>query len=131
MIVMAVVIIGIAVAVGISQLGSSALNANRDGLRNDCASIISQAQMWYRTPTSMGGGGNTYTGITAAKIGSKGIDASGNIVNSNGSYAISAPDANSVRCVGTGTEKTSGGETLTVTMTYYAANDSTAYSDNM
>jgi len=123
MIVMAVVIIGIAVAVGINQLGSSALQANKNGLISDCASVISKAQMWYRTPTSLGGGGNAYTGATLAKIGAPSS-------NSNGTYTLNVPSATTVQCVGKGTEKTSDGDTLTVTMTYYANGDSMTTSTN-
>ena len=59
MIVLAVVIVGIAVTVGISQLGERSLTANRDAVATDARRIISEAQTWYRKPTSMGGGNNT------------------------------------------------------------------------
>jgi len=124
MIVLAVIIIGIAVTVGITQFGESALTANRDALSTDCQTIISKSQSWYRKPTSLGGGGNAFTGLTLTKIG---VGAS----NENGSYALTVVSANQIRCVGTGNEATSGGSDIAVTMNYFASNDSTTYADNM
>lgn len=124
MIVLAVIIVGIAVAVGISQLGESALAGNRDALTLDCQTVVSKAQGWYRKPVSLGGGGNSFTGFTLAKSGT-------NATNANGSIAVqSAADAAfTVRC--TGTENVASGATVYVELAYTAGNDSTAYSDNM
>ena len=46
MIVLAVIIVGIAVAVGISQLGESALAGNRDAVALDCQTAISKAHRY-------------------------------------------------------------------------------------
>ena len=124
MIVLAVIIVGIAVAVGITQFGESALTANRDAVAQDCQRIVSQTQQWYRKPTSLGGGGNTFTGVTLPKIG---VGSS----NQNGSYALTVDSANQITVVGTGNELTAAGANVAVTIAYYAANDSMAYSDNM
>ena len=124
MIVLAVIIIGIAVTVGITQFGESALAGNRDALATDCTTVISKAQTWYRKPTSMGGGGNAFTGLTLAKLG---VGAT----NDNGGYALTIDSATQITCVGTGNEKTSAGATIKTTQIYYATGDSTVYSDNM
>ena len=124
MIVLAVIIIGIAVTVGITQFGESAMASNRDSLATDCTTIISKAQTWYRKPTSMGGGGNAFTGLTLAKLG---VGSS----NDNGSYALAIDSASQITCVGTGNETNSAGAALKTTMIYYASGDSTVYSDNM
>ena len=123
MIVLAVIIVGIAVTVGITQFGESALASNRDSLATDCTTIISKAQTWYRKRTRMGGGGNTFTGLTLAKLG---VGAS----NDNGGYALTVA-AQQITCVGTGNEKNSAGADITTTMIYYASGDSTVYSDNL
>lgn len=123
MIVLAVIIIGIAITVGITQFGESALTANRDALTSDCTTIISKAQTWYKKPTSIGGGSNTFTGLTLAKLGVSNA-------NENGTYTLSV-NASDCTCVGTGKEKTSAGTAVQVTMKYYANGDSTSYLDNM
>lgn len=124
MIVLAVIIVGIAVAVGISQLGESALAGNRDALTLDCQTVVSKAQGWYRKPVSLGGGGNSFTGFTLAKSGT-------DSTNANGSIAVisAANAAFTVKC--TGTENVSSGVPVFVQLAYTASNDSTAYSDNM
>jgi hypothetical protein len=126
MIVLAVIIVGIAVAVGIGQFGESALAANRDAVAADCQTIISKSQGWYRKPTSLGGGGNSFEGLTLAQIG---VSAS----NENGSYAIAVSgDANEiVTCTGTGNENTDAGDAVEVTVAYNASDNTTTYSDNM
>ena len=105
MIVLAVIIVGIAVAVGITQFGESALTANRDAVASDCQVIVSKSQGWYRKPTSLGGGGNKFTGLTLAKIGA-------GASNQNGSYALTIDSATQITVVGTGNENTSGGSAI-------------------
>ena len=125
MIVLAVIIVGIAVAVGITQFGESAVAANRDAVAGDCHLIVAKAQQWYRKPTSLGGGGNAFTGLTLADIG---VSSS----NQNGSYALTIDAANQITIVGTGNESSpTTGSALTVTVEYFAANDSTSYLDDM
>jgi len=64
LIVLGVVVIGIAIVVGLSIATSSAQNANRDGIISDMNTMANFAHKHYRTPTRMGGGGNTFTGWT-------------------------------------------------------------------
>ena len=124
MIVLAVIIVGIAVAVGISQLGESALAGNRDALTLDCQTVVSKAQGWYRKPVSLGGGGNSFTDFTLRKSGTEPTNANGKI------EVIRAADGTfTVKC--TGTEDVSSGGKVFVQLAYTASNDSTAYSDNM
>ena len=118
------IIVGIAVAVGITQFGESALTANRDAVAGDCQVIVSKSQGWFRKPTSLGGGGNTFTGLTLGKIGASSS-------NQNGSYALTVDSATQITVVGTGNENTSGGSAVEVTIEYFSGNDSTAYADNM
>ena len=126
MIVLAVIIVGIAVAVGITQFGESAVAANRDAVAGDCQLIVAKAQQWYRKPTSLGGGGNSFTGLALAKLG---ISAS----NQNAtSYTLTQTGGNQITVVGTGVEESpTTGSALTVTINYFSANDSTAYADTM
>ena len=115
MIVLAVIIVGIAVAAGISMFGKSAVTANRDAVTADCQTVISMAQQYYKKPTAMAGGGRSFTGLTLAKLN---FPAS----NVNGGYALNpAPANNEVTVVGTGVETG-----VSCTMYYNAGNDSTS-----
>ena len=121
---MSVIIVGIGVAVGIEQMGESALSANRDAIASDSQRIVSTAQQWLRRPATLGGGGGEFTGVTLDKLGLESQ-------NTNGSFALTVDSGNQITVVGTGTEKTSSGSDLEVTIEFYATNDSTAYSDNL
>ena len=79
LIVLGVIIVGIAVAVGINMFSSSAVDANRDAVTADLAHLASKAQQHYKKPTTMGGGGNDFNGFTLGTL-----DQS----NTNGAYRL-------------------------------------------
>ena len=112
LIVLGVIIVGIAVVVGIGIFGTNSQQANADAVAQDCLRIAASAQGYYRKPLMLGGGGNSFVGITLAKCGWKLAD------NQNGSYALSSVQAGSFVVTGTGAMSTS------VVLTVYP--DSTA-----
>jgi len=102
LIVLGVIIVGIAVVVGINVFTASAQSANRDAVIADLTNLSSMAQQFYRKPTALGGGGNTFTGWVVPPA----IDTTG-----NGIYtATVAPQ--SVTLVGTGNEKGNDGSAV-------------------
>jgi Tfp pilus assembly protein PilE len=107
LIILGVIVVGIAVAVGITMFSDSAISANRDAVTNDLVNLASRAQQFYRRPTSLGGGGNSFTGLTADAAGLAKL--TNKATNGNGSYVISTAGAGSgtaavVHLEGTGTE---------------------------
>ena len=62
------IIVGIAIAVGISMFSSGSVQANRDGIVNDLNNLAANAYQFKIRPTTMGGGGGTYTGGTAGYV---------------------------------------------------------------
>jgi len=66
LLVLAAVIVGLAVVTGINMFGQNALQANQDAIRQDILTIASEAQAWFRRPVALGGGGNTFVGLTGA-----------------------------------------------------------------
>ena len=98
LIVLGVIVVGIAVVVGINLFTANAVSANRDGVVADLNNLGAMAQQHYRKPTSMGGGGNTFTGwVIPTKTDT----------TPNGTYAATVT-AQSVTIVGTGTEIANG-----------------------
>lgn len=81
LIVLGVIIVGIAIAVGISMFRSNAVSSNRDALVNDLNNLASSAQQYWRKPTSMAGGGQSFGGFYVNSV---------NDTNANGSYCVSA-----------------------------------------
>lgn len=112
LIVLGVIIVGIAVVVGIGIFGTNSQQANADAVAQDCLRIAANAQGYYRKPVMLGGGGNSFTGLTLGKCGWK------SAINQNGSYTLSSVQAGSFVVTGTGAMSTS------VVLTVYA--DSTA-----
>ena len=85
LIILGVIVVGIAVAVGITMFSDSAINANRDALSNDLVNLASRAQQFYRRPTSLGGGGNSFALLTSSAI----TLLTNKPSNANGVYSIS------------------------------------------
>ncbi|MCR4416499.1 MAG: hypothetical protein NUV92_01960 [Ignavibacteria bacterium] len=94
LIVIGVIIVGIAIVVGINLASTSAQSANRDAVIADLNNIGAFAQQYYRKPTTMGGGGNSFTGWTIPP----------NLTTTaNGTYTATVA-ATVVTLVGTGNE---------------------------
>ena len=86
LIILGVIVVGIAVAVGITMFSDSAISANRDALTNDLVNLASRAQQFYRRPVSLGGGGNSFGLLTADVAGIARLTNAA--TNANGSYSI-------------------------------------------
>ena len=114
LIILGVIVVGIAVAVGITMFQDNAVSANRDAVTNDLVNLASRAQQYYRRPTALGGGGNQFTGVTLAKLTSKGS-------NANGTYTCGTPTTSSVVLTGIGVEKGNDNSAkINMTMTVFA-----------
>ena len=120
LIILGVIVVGIAVAVGITMFTDNAVNANRDAVTNDLVNLAARAQQFYRRPTALGGGGNSFVGLTADAAGLRKLTNRG--TNANGTYTIkTAGTATGVVLNGVGTEYADG--TNKVTMEMHVFND--------
>ena len=113
LIILGVIIVGIAVAVGITMFQDNAISANKDAVINDLVQLAAKAQQHYRKPTSLGGGGNTYVGIDSA--GSLVSSAFSN--NDNGKYFVSTTGTTSIVLRGIGKSQNSDGTYPEIFMT--------------
>lgn len=68
LLVLAAVIVGISVVVGFNMFSSSAVQSNQDAIVQHVMTIGAKAQEWYRKPAAMGGGGQSFTGLTLAAL---------------------------------------------------------------
>ncbi len=94
LIILGVIIVGIAVAVGITMFKTNSVNANRDAVINDLTNLAARAQQFYRRPVSLGGGGGDFSKFVLTKREES---------NPNGAYSA-APTATNVVLTGKGTE---------------------------
>jgi hypothetical protein len=123
LIILGVIIVGIAVAVGITMFQDNAISANKDAVTNDLVNLAAKAQQFFRKPVALGGGGNAFSGN------GNNVDSIGVLVspafydNDNGGYSISTLAATSIMFVGVGKTQDQDGlyplNTMTVTATGY------------
>lgn len=64
LIILGVIIVGIAIAVGLSLFSAQSVASNRDAIINDLNNLSAQAYQFRIRPSSMGGGQNAYTGFS-------------------------------------------------------------------
>ena len=108
LLVLGAIIVGVAIVVGMNMFSTSAVNANRDAVVQDCMTLATRAQQWYRTPAILGGGQHTFNGISLTKIRFPGT-------NENGYFSINGSGA-SATIQGLGTEPAQDPGTVTLTV---------------
>jgi hypothetical protein len=64
LIVLGVLIVGIAIAVGISSLSATNIQSQKDGMVNDLEIIAANAREYFMTPSRSGGGNGSYLNYT-------------------------------------------------------------------
>ncbi len=117
LIILGVIIVGIAVAVGITMFQDNAISANRDAVTNDLVQLAAKAQQFYRKPQALGGGGNAFTGISNDTV----LVSSAFADNDNGIYKVTTVgDATQVVFTGYGKTQQTDGSYPSVTMTVTA-----------
>ena len=98
LIILGVIIVGIAIAVGLSLFSAQSVQSNRDAIINDLNNLAAQAYQFRIRPTSMGGGQGDYTTFAIpTKM----------RTNENATYTISSPSANSLSFLATSAQNSS------------------------
>jgi hypothetical protein len=97
LIILGVIVVGIAIAVGISMFSASSVQSNKDSLVNDMNNLAADAYQFRIRPSTIAGGGGSYTGGNGYSIPSKLAS------NENGTYTHTNV-AQAVTFVGTSSE---------------------------
>jgi len=92
LIVLSVIIVGVAVAVGITMFNAQAVNSNRSACIADMNNFSASALAFYKTPTSHGGAGNDLT-VLASLVGvgnyiGVGFNGTDSLVTGNGGFKM-------------------------------------------
>jgi hypothetical protein len=104
LIILGVIIVGIAIAVGLSLFSAQSVQSNRDAIINDLNNLAAQAYQFRIRPTSMGGGQGDYTTFTIPiKM----------RTNENGTY-VASPSNNSIDIIATSAQNASNYITVTI-----------------
>ncbi len=122
LILFSVIISGLAIVFGITMFSASAASANLEAVTNELIVLASRAQQYYLKPVSLGGGGNSFSGLSADGSGIAKLTKSAS--NENGTFSVStAGNATSVTLQGVGKNDGDGdGTNCTVQVTVF--NDS-------
>jgi len=107
LIILGVIIVGVAIAVGISMFSGQSVASNRDAIITDLATLGADAYQFKIRPSSMGGGNGTFAGYAISTTGALGSS------NPNATYAVTTQTA--TQLVLTATSKQVNGATVTVT----------------
>jgi hypothetical protein len=120
LIILGVIVVGIAVAVGITMFQDNAVSANRDAVTNDLVNLAARGQQHFRRPAALGGGQGAFDNSTGGVGISAVTQLTSKPTNANGTYALGTVSATSLQLTGTGTEKGTDGNPILVTMTVFA-----------
>ena len=113
LIVLAIIIVGIAIAVSIQMFRTNAIEQKRDLLIEETTSLGYMAIQYYKKPSEMGGGSKSFLGWTIP---------SQMVVTANGNFMTSTVAASQVIITGTGTEVVTGTDSIEV-QTIVTANE--------
>jgi hypothetical protein len=121
LIILGVIIVGIAVAVGITMFQDNAVDQNRSAVIADMTTLSAKAQQYYAKPVSLGGGGTSFVGLTADATGIGILASPAFTDNANGTYTVkTAGTATTVVIHGVGKTALSDGTFPTYDMTVTA-----------
>jgi hypothetical protein len=105
LIILGVIIVGIAIAVGLSLFSAQSIQANKDAIINDLNNIAAHAYQFKIRPSSMGGGQGSYSGYA---IPSK------MATNENAAFSVSSATATAVTIVAVSSANTTNTVTAVV-----------------
>lgn len=111
LIILGVIIVGIAIAVGLSHFSAQSIQANKDAITNDLNNIAAEAYQHRIRPPSMGGGNMVFSNKNggAAFTLPKKMQS-----NENATYSISTVNDDQVTIVATSSPNPSNTVTVTV-----------------
>ena len=123
LIVLSVIIVGVAIAVGITMFSNQAYNGNQQAVASELQNYGSQAIQYYKTPTSQGGAGQDSTNVTVAKVATfLGFTGANNsLASDNGEFRVMAVSGTTVTLKGKGVELKAAKNPLITTTVSLAA----------
>jgi len=115
LIVLAMIIVGIAVVFSITLFRQKAIDSKRDLLINECGNLAMDAMKYYKKPSNLGGGGNSFGGWSIPEI---------LATTATGNYST-AIFKDSVLIIGTGNDVVNGNDSVKVQVSVYQNNYTT------
>jgi hypothetical protein len=96
LLIVGVLMVGLMISVGIIMFGDNASASNRDAVASELAAYASKAQVYYRKPRTLGGGGGSFQGFSLGAP---------SVTNLNGMFTISSSTPSQATIEGVGVER--------------------------
>jgi hypothetical protein len=109
LIVLTMILVGIAVIFAITLFRQKAVDSKRDLLLNEGGNLATDAITYYKRPTGLGGGGNSFYGWAIPQ----------SIVTTATGYYVATIFKDSVVITGTGNDVTNGTDSVKVQFSVY------------
>jgi len=108
LIVLAIIIVGVAIAISIQLFRSNAIEAKRDVLIEETTTLGTMALQYFKKPVELGGGGRSFTGWKIPSQMNQTV---------NGNFMIASVASDEVTITGTGSEVVTGNDSIKVETT--------------
>jgi len=107
LIVLSVIIVGVAIAVGISMFSGQAYNSNVQAVAAELTNYAALVMQYWKTPASMGGAGQNISNVTVVSIANYiGFSGANNsITTDNGEFRVNNVSGTVITLKGFGKEK--------------------------
>jgi len=116
LIILGVIIVGVAIAVGISMFSGQSIQSNKDAILSDINNLGADAYQFKIRPSSMGGGNGAYDNSSGGAAYAVKTNGPWGTSNPNATYTITTQSATSIAFQGSSKTVT----TSTVTITFDA-----------
>ncbi len=123
LIVLSVIIVGVAIAVGITMFSNQAYNGNQQAVASELQNYGSQAIQYYKTPKSQGGAGQDSLEVTVTKVATflGFTGANDSLTSDNGEFRVTGVSGTTVTLKGKGVELKAAKNPLVTTTIALAA----------
>jgi hypothetical protein len=95
LVVLGVLLVGIAIAVGVTMFQANAVESTRNAIINDLGFFAQRARAYYNRPSTSGGGNRSFAGLTLGALSSM-------TENANGRYYLESATEDECVIVGVG-----------------------------
>jgi hypothetical protein len=113
LLVLGMIIVGITVVFAMTLFRKNAVDSKRDLLINECGNLAMDAMKFYKKPSDLGGGGNSFFGWQIPDI---------LLTTATGYYYSASIFKDSILIVGTGNEVVNGNDSVKVQISVYQNN---------
>lgn len=105
LIILSIIVVGVAITMGIVLFNTNAIEQKRNEIINECALLASEAQLYYRRPKALGGGGKSFIGWEVPVQ---------YVTTEVGRFEASIISPSEVKITGTGNEVVTSGDSVKV-----------------